>query len=212
MPVPIELEVGYSHKQDREWVQVTGKDRHLAHWPYGLGHRFSPSEFNGDEGSMRSVGVGAGRLNALVGPQTPPLVPCEGGVSYTEGSAFVDGCHVPASTGYLCPPQTHDASCAGERAGASLGTSVPWCERFNSLSPTTDNPTYSELTAPHWSVDTTHKILDTQSVPQKMMERPSQVLLSPAGSGSGSGPDAQVIPWAIIAITLKLQISLLTPS
>ena len=40
-----------------------------------------PSDFNRDEGSVRS--------------------------------AFVDGCHVPASAGYLCAPQTHDVSCAG---------------------------------------------------------------------------------------------------
>ena len=70
-----------------------------------------PSDFNRDEGSVRS--------------------------------AFVDGCHVPASAGYLCAPQTHDVSCAGERAQGSLGTSVPWSERFNSPSPTIDTLTYS---------------------------------------------------------------------
>ena len=132
-----------------------------------------------------------------------------------EGSvrpAFVDGCHVPASAGYLCAPQTHDVSCAGERAQGSLGTSVPWSERFNSPSPTIDTLTYSEVTAPHATVDTTHTILNTQSVPQEMMERPSQVLLSPAGTSCGSGPDAQVIPPTIIPITPELQGSLLTPS
>ena len=91
---------------------------------------------------MRSVGVGTGRLNALVEPHTRPLVPYEGVHSCTDGSAFVDGCHVPASAGYLCAPQTHDASCAGERAQGSLGTSVPWSERFNSPSPTIDTLTY----------------------------------------------------------------------
>ena len=139
-----------------------------------------PSDFNRDEGSVRS--------------------------------AFVDGCHVPASAGYLCAPQTHDVSCAGERAQGSLGTSVPWSERFNSPSPTIDILTYSEVTAPHETVDTTHTILNTQSVPQEMMERPSQVLLSPAGTSCGSGPDAQVIPSTIIPITPELQGSLLTPS
>ena len=127
-------------------------------------------------------------------------------------SAFVDGCHVPASAGYLCAPQTHDVSCAGERAQGSLGTSVPWSERFNSPLPTIDTLTYSEVTAPHATVDTTHTILNTQSVPQEMMERPSQVLLSPAGTSCGSGPDAQVIPSTIIPITPELQGSLLTPS
>ena len=59
---------------------------------------------------LRSVGVGTGRLNALVEPHTRPLVPYEGVHSCTEGTAFVDGCHVPTSAGYLCAPQTHDAS------------------------------------------------------------------------------------------------------
>ena len=171
-----------------------------------------PSDFNRDEGSVRSVGVGTGRLNALVEPHTRPLVPYEGVHSCTDGSAFLDGCHVPASAGYLCAPQTHDASCAGERAQGSLGTSVPWSERFNSSSPTIDTLTYSEVTAPHATVDTTHTILNTQSVPQEMMERPSQVLLSLAGTSCGSGPDAQVIPSTIIPITPELQGSLLTPS
>ena len=115
-----------------------------------------PSDFNRDEGSVRSVGVGTGRLNALVEPHTRPLVPYEGVHFCTDGSAFVDWCHVPASTGYLCAPQTHDASCAGERAQGSLGTSVPWSERFNSPSPTIDTLSYSEVTAPHGTVDTTH--------------------------------------------------------
>ena len=34
-----------------------------------------PSDFNRGEGSVRSVGVGTGRLNALVEPYTRPLVP-----------------------------------------------------------------------------------------------------------------------------------------
>ena len=141
-----------------------------------------PSDFNRDEGSVRSDGVGTGRLNALVGPHTRPLVPYEGVHSCTDGSAFVDGCHVPAFAGFLCASQTHDASCAGERAQGSLGTSVPWSERFNSPSPTIDTLTYSEVRAPHGTVETTHTILNTQSVPQEVMERPSQVLLSPAGT------------------------------
>ena len=161
---------------------------------------------------MRSVGVGTGRLNALVEPHTRPLVPYEGVHSCTDGSAFVDRCHVPASAGYLCALQTHDASCAGERAQGSLGTSVPWSERFNSPSPTIDTLIYSEVTAPHATVDTTHTILNTQSVPQELMERPSQVLLLPAGTSCGSGPDAQVIPSTIIPIPPELQGSLLTPS
>ena len=45
-----------------------------------------------------------------------------------------------------------------------------------------------------------------------MIERPSQVLLSPAGTSCGSGLDAQVIPWTIIPITPELQGSLLTLS
>ena len=44
------------------------------------------------------------------------------------------------------------------------------------------------------------------------MERPSQVLLSPAGTSCGSGPDARVIPSTIIANTPELQGTLLTPS
>ena len=171
-----------------------------------------PSDFNWDEGSVRSVGMGTGRLNALVKPHIPPLVPYEGVHSCTDGSSFVDGCHVPASTGYLCAPQAHDASRAGERAQGSLGTSVPWSERFNSPSPTIDTLTHSEVTAPHGTVDTTHTILNTQSVPQEMMERPSQVLLSPAGTSCGSGPDAQVIPSTVIFITPELEGNLLTPS
>ena len=45
-----------------------------------------------------------------------------------------------------------------------------------------------------------------------MIERPSQVLLSPAGTSCGSGPDAQVKPSTIIPITPELQGSLVTPS
>ena len=164
-----------------------------------------PSYFHRDEGSVRSVGVVTGRLNALVEPHTPPLVPYKGVHSYQDRSAFVDGCHVPASAGYLCAPETQDASCAGERAQGSLDTSVPWSERFNSPPPTIDTLTYSEVTAPHGTVDTTHTILNTQSVPQEMLERPSQVLLSPAGTSCGSGPDAQVIPATNIPITPELQ-------
>ena len=85
-------------------------------------------------------------------------------------------------------------------------------ERFNSPSLTIDTLTYSEVTAPHGTVDTTHTILNTQSVPQEKLERPSQVLLSPAGTSCGSGPDAQVISSTIIPITPELQGSLLTPS
>ena len=138
-----------------------------------------PSDFNWDKGSVRSVGVGTGRLNTLVEPHTRPLVPYEAVHSCTDGSAFADGCHVPASAAYLCAPQTHDASCAGERAQGSLGIFEPWSGRFNSASPTIDTLTYSEVTAPHGTVDTTHTILNTQSVPQemtRMMEWPSQVL------------------------------------
>ena len=171
-----------------------------------------PSDFNRDEGSVRSLGVGTGRLNALVEPQTLPLVPYEGVHSCAEGSAFIDGCHVPASAGYLCAPQTHDASRAGERAQGSLGTSMPWSERFNSPSPTIDTLTYSEVTEPHWTVDNTNTILNTESVPQEMMERHSQVLLLPAETNYGSGPDVQVIPSTIIPTTAELQGSLLTPS
>ena len=43
------------------------------------------------------------------------------------------------------------------------------------------------------------------------MERPSHVL-SPAGTGWGSGPDAHVIPCTGIPITPELQSSLLTPT
>ena len=161
---------------------------------------------------MRSVGVGTGRLNALVEPHTRPLVPYEGVHSCTDGSAFVDGCHVPASAGYLCARQTDNASCAGERAQGSLGASVPWSEWFNSPLRTIDTLTYSEVTASHGTVDTTHTVPNTQSVPQEMMERPSKVLLSPAKTSCGSGPDAQVIPSTNIAITLELQGSFLTPS
>ena len=125
--------------------------------------------------------MGTGMINALSQPHTQPLVPYDGVHSCTDGSAFVDGCHVPAFVGYLCAPQTHDASRAGERAQGSLGSSVPWSERFNSPLPTIDTLTYSEMTAPHGTVDTTHTILNTQSVPQKMMGRSSQFLLSPAG-------------------------------
>ena len=134
---------------------------------------YGRSDFNRDEGSVRSVGVGTGRLNALVEPHTRPLFPSEGVLSCTDGSAFVDGCHVLDSAGYLCAPQTHDASGAGERAQGSLGTSVPWSERFNSPSPTIHTLTYSEVKAPLGTLDTTHTILNTQSVPQEMMERPS---------------------------------------
>ena len=141
-----------------------------------------PSDFNRYEGSVRSVGVGSRRLNALVEPHIRPLVPYEQVHSRIDGSAFVDGCHVPASAGHLCAPQTHNAGCAGERAQGSLGTSVPWSEPFNSLLPPVDTLTYSEMTAPHGTVDTTHTILNTQSVPQQMMERPSQVRFSPAGT------------------------------
>ena len=160
---------------------------------------------------MRSVGVGAGRLNALVEPHTRPLLPYEGVHSCRDGSAFVDWCHVPASVRYPCAPQTHDASGAGERAEGSLGTSVPWSERLNSLSPTFDTLTYSKVTAPHGTVDTTHTIKNTQSIPQEMMESPSGVLLSPAGTSCGSGSDAQVIPATNIPITPELQGTLLTP-
>ena len=152
-----------------------------------------PSDFNRDEGSVRSVGVDTGRLNALVEPHTRPLVPYEGVHSCTDGSAFVDGCNVSASAGYLCAPQTHDASRAFVGTQGSLGTSVPLSERLNSPSPTIDTLTHSEVTAPHGTVDTTHTIFNTQSVPQEMIERPSQVLLSPAGTSCGSGCDAQVI-------------------
>ena len=155
--------------------------------------------------------MGTGRLNALVEPHTRPLVPYEGVQSCTDGSAFVDGCHFPASAGHLCAPQTHIASDAGERAQGSLGTSVPWSEWFNSPPPTIDILTYSDVTAPHGTVDITHTILHTQSVPQEMMERPSQALLSLAETSCGSGPDAQVIPSTNIAITPQLQGSLLTP-
>ena len=111
---------------------------------------------------MKCVGVGTGRLNALV----EPLVPNAGFHSYTEGNAFVNGCHVPASAGYLCAPQTHDASGADERAQGNLCASVPWSERLNSASPTIDTLTYFEVTAPHETVDITHTILNTQSVPE----------------------------------------------
>ena len=82
-----------------------------------------------------------------------------------EGSAVVVGCHVPASAGCLCAAQTHDASGAGERAQGSLGTSVPWCEQFNSSSPIIDTLTHSEISTPHGTVGTTNTILNTQSVP-----------------------------------------------
>ena len=78
MLVPIRPEVTYLHKRRGQWLQVTGKDRHLPHGQWGSRYCFSPSEFNRDEGSMRSVGVHAGRLNALVGPDSWPLVPYEG--------------------------------------------------------------------------------------------------------------------------------------
>ena len=126
-----------------------------------------PSDFNREEGSVRSVGVGTGRLNSLVEPHTGPLVPYEGVYSCTDGSAFVCWCHVPASARYLCAPQTHDASGAGRRAQGSPGTSVPWSEQFNSPSPIIDTLTYSELTAPHKAAETTHTILNAQSVPQE---------------------------------------------
>ena len=159
---------------------------------------------------MTSVGVGTGGVKALVEPPTRSLVPYEGVHSCTDGSACVNGCHVPASAGYLCAPQKHDASGAGERAHGSLGTSVPRSERFNSLPPTIDTLTYSEVTAPHGTVDTTIIILNTQSVPHEKMERPSQVLLSPAGTSCGSGPDAQIILSTIIPIAPELQGSFLT--
>ena len=57
-----------------------------------------------DEGSAISVGVGTGRLNALVESPTRPLVPYQGVHSYTEGPTLGDGCHVHASTGHLCAP------------------------------------------------------------------------------------------------------------
>ena len=161
---------------------------------------------------MRSVRVGTRTLNAVVEPQTRPLFPYEGVHSGTEGSAFVDGCQVPASAGYLCAPQTHDASCAGDRVKGSLATSVRWSEPFNSPSPTIATLTSSELTTPHGTVDTTHTILNTQSLPHEMLRRPSQVLLSPAGTSCTSGPDPQVIPSTIIPVTPELQSSLLTPS
>ena len=107
----------------------------------------APSDFNRDEGSVRSVGVGTGRLTALVEPHTPPLVPSEGVHSSIEVSAFVDGYHVPASAGYLCARQTHEVSCAGERAQGSMGTSVPWPDWVSSPSPDIDTLTYSEVTA-----------------------------------------------------------------
>ena len=161
---------------------------------------------------MRSVGVGSRRLNAPVEPHTRPLVLYEGVHSCTDGSAFVDGCHVPASAGYLCAPKTDDASCMDERAQGSLGPSVPWSQRFNSPPPTIDTLTFSEVTTPHGTVDTRHTVLNTQSVPQEMMDRRSQVLLSPAGTSCGSGPDAQVIPATNIPISPELQGSMLPPS
>ena len=100
----------------------------------------------------------------------------------------------------------------GDRAQGSLGTSVPLSERFNSPLPTIDTLTYSEVTVPHGTVDTTHTILNTHSVPQETMDRPSQVILSSAWTSCGSAPDAQVIPATIIPITPELQGSLLTPS
>ena len=121
-----------------------------------------PDKLIQDEGSVRSTGVGTRRLNAVLEPQIRPLVPYEGVHSDTEGSAFVDGFHVPASAGYLCAPETHDATCAGERVKGSLGTSVRWSEPFNSPSPTI-------ATAPHGTVDTTHTMLNTQSVPHEML-------------------------------------------
>ena len=84
-----------------------------------------PSDFNRDKGSVRSVGVSTGRINALVEPQNQPLGPYEGVHSCGDRSAFVNGCQVPAPAGFLCAPQTHDASCAGKRAEGSLGTCVP---------------------------------------------------------------------------------------
>ena len=89
--------------------------------------------------------------------------------------------------------------------------SIPWSERFNSPSPTIDTLTCSEVTAPHGTVATAHTILSTQSVPQELMEEASQVLLSPAGTSCGSGPDAQAIPSIISPTTSVLQSSLFGP-
>ena len=61
-----------------------------------------------DKGSAISLGVGFGRLNALVESPTRPLVPHEGVRSYTEGPALGDGCYAHASAGHLCAQQTHD--------------------------------------------------------------------------------------------------------